>query len=314
MLQFLLCALLLVSTAVKAQDAGCQTANALLSALLGSKSAIPCAKPETAGSQSGLPSAAQRSQSADPIQSRVGQSLDTPENLQSVLTAVRARIQKSGTSLGPRMADLCESEMWTARARNLHRVPNSGYSELKNKCAMALEEELDQRQSQQAQTDQVAQQQRQQVKEDASQRADDYERRRLELLADLKAKRRAPENCAQWVLSKGLAAEALGANRIGEVALRAPAGPGGFKGDVTQIEGENLVVRLEKGTYAVVEIGKQTQLYNESRLRVGSKIDLVGTQTGTRMLRRSSGSPEHAAVVLPMCLSEGPTFMDLMPN
>lgn len=247
-----------------------------------------------------------------PLEIRPGESIDTAENLERVVAEVRRKLRFDPGYRKPE--DWCESELWAAKVQNLNNMGGSGYAELRGKCAATLIGDETARNAAVAD----AEQRRRQIEKDtnaaARAHADDFEARRVQLESDLIAKKRAPVNCAQWVLSNGLSAQTLRGNAVSEVALRAPTGLGRFTAQVEQIDGETLLVRTPSDQHAIILIPKSAQLYDDNRLRVQSKADVVGTQSGTRVLQRANGTSVKVAVVTAACLGEGPSVLDLMPQ
>jgi len=241
-------------------------------------------------------------------QSPVQGTMDTPENLDKAVKEARERARNSASVMGS--GSWCD----TAIRRPAH-IPGSGYMELREKCAAALDADRFSQQSSamQAEAERVAAER--QRNNDARQRADDFEERRVKLLANLKAGAVAPKNCAQWIVGKGLDANVLRGTAVSRVAYRAPQGQGLFDARVLRIEGENLLAVVEEDHAVVIAISKSTVIFNEAQLRVGATVATVGTQTGTRTLKRSDGSTINVAVVAPTCLGASPNgLLDLMPE
>lgn len=99
----------------------------------------------------------------------------------------------------------------------------------------------------------------------------------------------AAKNCVQWMVGRGLDRNRLQANEVTRIAYRPPQGQGYFDGEVQQIEGEHLLVRV-RDHLAVVAIDKTSKLFREGELREQGLVGVVGQQTGTRMLNRADGS------------------------
>lgn len=165
-------------------------------------------------------------------------SIDTSENLEAVVQGARERIRN--TVSGGGAEDACQGAASPLRPGKLQ---GSGWMELVAKCTAVLEQ--DQRTKDEA----AAAQERQRAetertqKAQASKQANDYEARRQALLAGLRSGKTAPQNCAQWMLTRGMERDALQANEVTRIAYRPPQGAGYFEGVVQQIQGEKILVR-----------------------------------------------------------------------
>src|SRR3954466_3342821 len=124
--------------------------------------------------------------------------MDSAQNVATVVREARDRRRTSGSTMG--------SEAWCQAAANSLRpasVQGSGWMELVAKCTAELDQDL------RIQDEAAAGQERKRAERERAQsaqaqrEADDYEARRLALLAGLKSGQLAPSNCAQWMVGKG---------------------------------------------------------------------------------------------------------------
>lgn len=235
--------------------------------------------------------------------------IDTPENLEVVVREARDRRRNAVSVMGPDA--YCQGAASQFRPS---RLQGNGWRELVDKCTAALEQ--DARKVEEA----AAGQERQRADAERARNAqarkesDDYEARRQALLAGLKAGTVAPENCAQWMVGRGLDRHQLQGNEISRIAYRPPQGPGYFDAVIQQVQGENLLVRV-RDHQAVVAIDKSSRVFREGELTEQGGIGVVGQQTGTRTLRRADGSAVTVALVTPSCVVGAPNhLLDLMPD
>ncbi|PZQ78237.1 MAG: hypothetical protein DI563_00830 [Variovorax paradoxus] len=235
-------------------------------------------------------------------------SLDSAQNLETVVAAARERKRVSGSTMS--------SDSWCqagARPFMPARIQGSGWMDLVRKCAAVLDEDennranaVDAQEFRRAEIEQAH-------KSQARQRSDDYEARRQVLLAGLKSGAVQPQNCAQWMFSRGMDRYKLQTIEVSRVAYRAQQGVGYFDAVIQQIKGQ-LLVRIDDHL-AVVAIDKSARLFREDAIMEKGRIGVVGQQTGQHPLNRPDGSTLTVAVVTPSCVVGAPDhLLDLMPE
>jgi hypothetical protein len=235
--------------------------------------------------------------------------IDTPENLQAVVQGARERIHNSVSGGGA--DDACQA---AANPLRPGRLQGSGWMELVAKCTTLLEQ--DQRTKDEAAAAQERRRAEAQTAQGAQARkeSDAYEAQRQALLAGLKAGTVAPKNCAQWMVGRGLDRYQLQANDISRIGYRAPHGQGYFDAVIQQIQGENLLVRLDDHL-AVITMDKNTPVFRDGEIVEQGRLGVVGEQSGTRTLKRRDGSNLTVALVKPFCVVGAPNhLLDLMPD
>ena len=320
-MKYLIVAALVVAPAVAAAqaDPGCDAANALLGALLKSRSSIPCKPSVDVQSPSAQTSPLQGQDSAPVPQAsgapstftRRGRSVDTPENLTLVLAKVKARLETMDPSSGSdiTLLSLCATEL--RPLQSMRDVIGSGFEQLQGKCEAAARQEVQQYRERAIG---LQQQRRQaQVAEAARAQATAAEKEQEEervMAAELRAGRRQPVNCAQWFAAKGQDARAL-VTPVTEIAFQRPQGTGPFEGRVEKIEGQTLLIsdqpiirmRHKEQGYLVVNIDSKAQVFNGSRIKLNSVVNGFATQTGTRSLRMTDGSSKQSPILEVVCLN-----------
>ncbi|MDP9880310.1 hypothetical protein J2W25_004639 [Variovorax boronicumulans] len=236
-------------------------------------------------------------------------SLDSAQNLETVVAAARERKRVSGSTMS--------SESWCqagARPFMPARIQGSGWMDLVRKCTAVLDEDENNRanavEAQEFRRAEIEQAHKSQ----ARQRSDDYEARRQALLAGLKSGAVQPQNCAQWMFSRGMDRYKLQTIEVSRVAYRAPQGVGYFDAVIQQIKGQQILVRIDDHL-AVVAIDKSARLFREEAIMEKGRIGVVGQQTGQHPLNHPDGSTLTVAVVTPSCVVGAPDhLLDLMPE
>jgi hypothetical protein len=127
------------------------------------------------------------------------------------------------------------------------------------------------------------------------------------LYADLRAGKRKPEDCSQYLVTKGLDPETAKAP-VMRAAYQSPQGAGGFVGEVTQIAGDTLYLKAASTLFgqvgaplSIVVLGRDAQIYKGENIRVGAAIEGFATQTGTRNVTLTNGAGTTVAVMKAIC-------------
>lgn len=241
---------------------------------------------------------------------RVGRNVDTPENLDLLRSKVRARIEAASLSQTSELAlmQLCEEEMRPLSA--FKTVMGTGYDQLRAKCETEAREPIRQFQERQAAT---ARQRRESAAAAvAAQEADkkaQEEREYTLAMAELRAGKRAPVNCQQWVAAGGKDPRTLDAP-VTQVAYQAPQGIGPYSGRVEQINGDTMllsdqpIIRM-RGTpqgYMVVTVAR-AKVFHGSQIKVGTVVEGFASQTGSRTMKMTDGSGQQTPVLLATCIN-----------
>jgi hypothetical protein len=241
---------------------------------------------------------------------RVGRNVDTPENLDLLKSKVRARIEASSPSQTNELAlmQLCEEEMRPLSA--FKTVIGTGYDELRAKCEMAAQEPI--REFQERQIASARQRRESEATAAAAHEADkkaQEEREYTRAMAELRAGKRQPVNCQQWVAANGQDPRTLDAP-ITEVAYQPPQGIGHYSGRVEQINGDTMLLSDQpilrmRGTpqgYMVVTLAR-AKIFHGAQIKVGTVVEGFASQTGSRTMRMTDGSGQQAPVLLATCMN-----------
>ncbi|MDP3799769.1 MAG: hypothetical protein Q8R06_21945 [Polaromonas sp.] len=294
-------------------DSGCQVANVLLGALFNAKGAIPCDTP----AQTGQPSqgtAQQPTPSANQRWGPMNNELDTPENLVAMLNNIRKRYEQLDLTKPHLIAsdEFCMDEM--QRYRRYSNILNSGYDQLQAKCqqqSQPIREDFVRRnrlvmqQQKEFSDQQTADSQMRQKKKEADERA--------VVVAELRSGKRAPNNCSQYMVTKGHNnPEALDAP-VMVAAYQSPTGIGRFMGVVDQINDDTFVISgripdlmrlaFSPPDNTILIVGKEARVFDGQAIQVGALVQGFATQTGTRTVKLANGRSSTVAVMRAACLS-----------
>lgn len=241
---------------------------------------------------------------------RVGRNVDTPENLDLLKSKVRARIEAANSSQTSEFAlmQLCEEEMRPLSA--FKTVIGTGYDQLRAKCDMEAREPI--REFQERQIASARLRRESEAAAAAAQQADEKAREEREYtlaMAELRAGKRDPVNCQQWVAAGGKDPRTLDAP-VTEVAYQAPKGVGHYSGRVEQINGDTMLLSDQpilrmRGTpqgYMVVTVTR-AKVFHGAQIKVGSVVEGFASQTGSRTMKMTDGSAQQAPVLLATCMN-----------
>lgn len=260
-------------------------------------------QPETS-----TPSAGESDYAASSGFNRSGNTIDTPENLALLKTRMAERLRRMGPSASPmELMGACRIEMEPLSA--YQSVIASGYDELMRKCEAEQRAAIAQVQANREQLarDQREASERARAEREAAEKETEKEEIRV-LTAELRAGKRQPINCAQWMLVKGQDPQSLDAN-VTEVSLQPPQGTGSFAGSVEQINGGTLLLQNqplfrtpgERNKFYVAAVTKETKLFGADRIKIGTVIAGFATQSGTRSLGMTDGSVQQSPILRVSC-------------
>jgi hypothetical protein len=240
---------------------------------------------------------------------RVGRNVDTPQNLAVLKARVTERIDRADPLRANELELMqsCNPEMKPLAA--FETVMGTGYDELKAKCEIEAREAmkgfyarrevaLRERRAAQANAQASAEAEKQKQEEE------EY----AKVVSELRAGRRQPINCMQWMTVKGHDIKQLVAP-VTEIAYQPPKGIGAFMGRVEQISGDTMLLsdqpiirfRGQEQGYMVINFDKNTKVFDGSQIKVGSVIQGYATQSGSRNLRMTNGGSKPAPVLLGAC-------------
>lgn len=301
---FLLLALPAVSMAQT--DPSCEAANALFGALLNKRSALDCRKSPASPAQ---PQASPETgtTSTSELQggfNRMGRDVNTPENIELLTKRVKERFEAADPLAHPppEPFQVCREEM--APLSRFENIMGSNHDQVKVKCFAAARDAqaefsnrrrvaMDQKREEAARAD---------AEKEEKQKRDEAEALRV-VVADLRAGRRQPTNCAQWMISKGH--EIANIDRdVSRVSLEPPKGVGKFAGVIELIEGRQLIVNngAAQPSFMVLNVGSSAKIFEGPQVKPNAVVYGYATQTGSRTLKMSNGAAKTAAVLDVACV------------
>lgn len=308
MKRILIAALVWIPMAAAAQpEAGCEIANAVFGAFLKGKS-TPCAPSKADTAPTAMP---QPGSVPTPLALMArGGSLNTPENLATLVTRVQVALKNMDLlrTTDKDLFMLCPNEM---RSLDSQRDASGGFEALEARCRDAIGPDVrafSQRRLE-ARNEQRNDVQRARDKEqEAAQKVEDAETQKL--MVELRAGRRQPVNCAQWFAAKGQDSRELDA-KITEVAFQPPQGIGAFAGRVEKLEGQTMLLsdqpviksHFKEQGYIVIGLDPKAKVFNGALIKLNSVVSGFAEQTGTRNIRLVSGASKQAPVLHVVCLN-----------
>lgn len=288
-------------------DTGCQAANAIFGAIFKGQAGVPC--PVGTGNLSAQPQA--QPNGAQP--GRPSFYVDTPENLATIMRNVRVKYGQLDPSK-PSFAylEFCETEMKQFdRYRN---VLYSGYDELKKKCEDQTKPmDDDYKQRVQVAAQQTKAEYERGLKADVVARQQKEANDRTAIIAELRAGKRAPTNCTQYMAIKGYENPENLSAPVMRVAYQAPTGVGKFAGVITQMDGNTMALsgrvsgsvrnEIDPPDNTILLVTSDTRVINGEGIQVGALVQGYATQVGKRTVKLASGQASTVAEIRAICVA-----------
>ncbi|WP_371435030.1 hypothetical protein [Polaromonas sp.] len=248
--------------------------------------------------------------------------LYTPQNVQRIVQSVKTDLSLIDPT-SPEVPDLpsCAKEMskfppeYQPRVSGNFRNDVYGYDVLQRECEQQTQGAFTQfhaRRREAGQQRLVAQkevEQRTQVAADTQKAKADAAQEKV-INAELRSGKRAPVNCPDYAIAKGMDPDTLKAP-VMHVAYSAPKGLGQFVGVIAQMDSEIVVLtgnipeayRLmgRPADNFILTLNRNTKVFDPEQIRVGTVVVGYATQTGTRSATLRNGVATTVAVMSGFC-------------